>query len=214
MTGVLKAYVNGQWIAVGQGAVEGPPGPSGPAGPPGSQGPQGVPGPQAYVGPTPPTDPELDLWWDTTDDGSNAMTQTLGDARYHRSDELVSDGEMGADAAGPTVGTTALTVDTITVPNLGPGRVHVWSMLYIDKTVATDRFFVAVSVAGSVVGQAFEIAAPNASRHQFIVSASTPITGSALINVDVARLSGTGTAAPNATASAHTLHYIFIPTAS
>src|SRR5687768_10955633 len=60
--GVLKIEVApGVWQAVGG------PGPA---------------GPQVYVGPEPPADPELDLWWDTDEDGSNSMTQALGDVRY------------------------------------------------------------------------------------------------------------------------------------
>jgi hypothetical protein len=54
----------------------------------GSKGQQGEPGPQVFVGPSPPTDPALDLWWDSDADGSSSMTQALGDARYVLKTEL------------------------------------------------------------------------------------------------------------------------------
>jgi hypothetical protein len=181
-----------------------------------AQGAPGEPGPQVFVGPEPPTDPDLDLWFDTTDDGSNALTQALGDALYHRLDGLVAAGEIGPDSTASTSGTSPVVTDTITVPDLGPGLIIVFAMGFYDKTVTTDRTAAYVTAAGVEIARLFEESAPNSTRWAASMMGTHAVSGGSttVINVNVVRWTGSGAMSANATVQSHTLSYIFIPTAS
>lgn len=127
--------------------------------------------------------------------------------------ELASSGEQGPDSAGPTSGTTPLTVDTATFAASDvAGRLHVFANLVITKSVSTDRFTITLEIAGTEACVSTEANAggatvvPLRASGQVLVAASSAAT----INVIVTRASGSGTA----TVSAGTqcvLHWIFIP---
>jgi len=72
-TGVLSVWWSDEWVALSVGT----PGPEGPAGPPGPQGPPGSGGgtgtDEVWIGPDDPiaTNPTIELWVDSDEDGSS-----------------------------------------------------------------------------------------------------------------------------------------------
>lgn len=126
---------------------------------------------------------------------------------------MSSSGETGPDSAGPTSGTTPLTIDTATFADPGiAGRLHVWANALITKTVSTDRFTIDIQVAGATICASSE---PNAGGATFVplrASGSAAIAGGSASTIDVilTRASGTGTATVGSGTQC-VLHWIFIP---
>lgn len=124
-----------------------------------------------------------------------------------------SGGEAGPDAAGPSVGTTPLTIDTFTFTDPGvSGRVHVWATSVLTKSVATDRFQMQLLADSVEFARWTERSGANDTAVTAMVSGSAGFTTgtSPVIDVVVTRISGTGTATPGGGALT-ILHHIFVP---
>jgi hypothetical protein len=124
-------------------------------------------------------------------------------------------GEVGPDSAGPTVGTTPLTVDTITIPAPGiAGHVVAWGTAVFTKTVAGDAFSLTLQIAASsrCTWRSPNLSAGNPTVEAGAVIGSHAVNGLTDIVIDIilTRIAGTGTATVGAGSNA-SLGYIFVP---
>lgn len=143
---------------------------------------------------------------DLTDDFTLAVKDAADELQ-----KLKSDGETAPDDGTATVGTTPKVVDSITLPDQGPGRLHVWWDGTLSKTVATDRFGMTLGVNGGAVF--YTSVAPNPGSETLEprqLSGSVAVTGATTVDVTVTRGSGTGTATVSG-GSQCSMHYIFVP---
>lgn len=126
-----------------------------------------------------------------------------------------SGGRIGPDDSGPTVGSNPLSFFTEVLPDFGvPGRLHVWASAYYSKTVASDRFNVAIRIDD--VLQAILAESNFTSGNPTVVplspSVSLPIgVGTHTIQVTLARGVGTTGTATAASGTQNTFQWLFVP---
>jgi hypothetical protein len=129
---------------------------------------------------------------------------------------LSSTGEITTDSAGPTSGTNALVVNTVTVTDPAvSARIFAMGHVNYTKTVSTDVFSVRLIINGVTVCEVREDNAGGQTASSGAVVGSETVTAGAnrTVVLHLVRVSGTGTATVGGGASpASGLHAFAIPT--